>query len=104
MEQQKAAVDSGRWLLYRYDPRRTERGEHPLQIDSRGQKRPLAEAMATENRFRMLSFSQPERARALARQAELEVARRWALYQALAGTPMAPEASPPAQLPLEAPA
>ena len=46
----------------------------------------LAEAMATENRFRMLSFSQPERARALARQAELEVARRWAIYQALAGT------------------
>ena len=104
MEQQKAAVDSGRWLLYRYDPRRTERGEHPLQIDSRGQKRPLAEAMATENRFRMLSFSQPGRARALARQAELEVARRWALYQALAGTPMAPEASPPDQSPLEAPA
>ena len=43
--------------------------------------------MATENRFRMLSFSQPERARALARQAELEVARRLAIYRALDGTP-----------------
>ncbi|MCP9833002.1 MULTISPECIES: pyruvate:ferredoxin (flavodoxin) oxidoreductase [unclassified Cyanobium] len=104
MEQQKAAVDSGRWLLYRYDPRRTERGEHPLQIDSRGQKRPLAEAMATENRFRMLSFSQPERARALARQAELEVARRWAIYRALAGTPVEPEPTPQSTSPLEAPA
>jgi pyruvate-ferredoxin/flavodoxin oxidoreductase len=104
MEQQKAAVDSGRWLLYRYDPRRTERGEHPLQIDSRGQKRPLAEAMATENRFRMLSFSQPERARALARQAELEVARRWATYRALAGTPTGAEASTQSKSPLEAPA
>ncbi|MBW4530885.1 MAG: pyruvate:ferredoxin (flavodoxin) oxidoreductase [Aphanothece saxicola GSE-SYN-MK-01-06B] len=104
MEQQKAAVDSGRWLLYRYDPRRTERGEHPLQIDSRGQRRPLAEAMATENRFRMLSFSQPERARALARQAELEVARRWAIYQALAGTPVESKATPQTTSQSEAPA
>ncbi|WP_216904692.1 pyruvate:ferredoxin (flavodoxin) oxidoreductase [Synechococcus sp. CCY 9618] len=87
MEQQKAAVDSGRWLLYRYDPRRSERGENPLQIDSQGPRRPLAEAMATENRFRMLSYSQPERARALARQAQLEVDRRWAAYLALAGVP-----------------
>jgi pyruvate-ferredoxin/flavodoxin oxidoreductase len=86
MEQQKAAVDSGRWLLYRYDPRRTERGENPLQIDGQGPKRPLAEAMATENRFRMLSYSQPERARALARQAQVEVDRRWAAYRALAGS------------------
>ncbi|KEF41978.1 MAG: pyruvate-flavodoxin oxidoreductase [Cyanobium sp. CACIAM 14] len=84
MEQQKAAVDSGRWLLYRYDPRRAERGENPLQIDGHGPRRPLAEAMATENRFRMLSYSQPERARALARQAQAEVDRRWAAYRALA--------------------
>jgi pyruvate-ferredoxin/flavodoxin oxidoreductase len=42
--------------------------------------------MATENRFRMLSYSQPERARALARQAQVEVDRRWAAYRALAGS------------------
>ena len=85
MEHQKAAVDSGRWLLYRYDPRRTERGENPLQLDVRAPRRPLEEAMAQENRFRMLSFSQPERARALARQAQVELDRRWAHYRALAG-------------------
>ncbi len=84
MEQQKAAVDSGRWLLYRFDPRRAERGENPLQIDGHGPRRPLAEAMATENRFRMLTYSQPERARALAREAQREVDRRWAAYRALA--------------------
>ena len=32
--QQKLAVESGQWLLYRYDPRRAERGENPLQLDS----------------------------------------------------------------------
>jgi pyruvate-ferredoxin/flavodoxin oxidoreductase len=33
MDQQKLAVDSGRWLLYRYDPRRSEQGENPLSLD-----------------------------------------------------------------------
>ena len=85
MEHQKAAVDSGRWLLYRYDPRRAGRGENPLQLDSPGQRRPLEEALEQENRFRMLRYSQPERARELARQAQTELERRWATYKALAG-------------------
>jgi pyruvate-ferredoxin/flavodoxin oxidoreductase len=84
MEHQKAAVESGRWLLYRFDPRRTARGENPLQLDSRSPHRPLAEAMQGENRFRMLAFHDPERARALARQAETERDRRLAMYRALA--------------------
>ncbi len=33
-KQQKLAVESGQWLLYRYDPRRSERGENPFQLDS----------------------------------------------------------------------
>ncbi|MEB3296893.1 MAG: pyruvate:ferredoxin (flavodoxin) oxidoreductase [Cyanobacteriota bacterium] len=84
MEHQKAAVDSGRWLLYRYDPRRHERGENPLQLDSPGQRRPLAETLEQENRFRMLRYSQPERARDLARVAQEELERRWRTYRALA--------------------
>ena len=85
MAHQQAAVESGRWLLYRYDPRRTDRGENPLQLDSPAPRRPLAEAMALENRFRLLSHSQPGRARELAAAAELQRQRRWATYQALAG-------------------
>ena len=90
MAQQKLAVDSGRWLLYRYDPRRQERGENPLQLDVKAPKRPLAEALASENRFRMLGYSQPQRARQLAAQAQLELDRRWALYRALAAQPAVP--------------
>jgi pyruvate-ferredoxin/flavodoxin oxidoreductase len=85
MAQQKLAVDSGRWLLYRYDPRRAARGENPLQLDSPGPRTPLAEAMESENRFRMLRYSQPERARELARTAQAQLDRRWAAYRALAG-------------------
>ena len=89
MAHQKLAVDSGRWLLYRYDPRRAERGEIPLQLDSPAPKRSLKEAMEQENRFRMLRYSQPERAQALVRQAQRELECRWATYRALA--PPAPK-------------
>ncbi|MEM8832475.1 MAG: hypothetical protein AAGE96_24515 [Cyanobacteria bacterium P01_G01_bin.19] len=41
IQQQKAIFDSGRWLLYRYDLRRTERGENPLILDSRTPKQPV---------------------------------------------------------------
>jgi pyruvate-ferredoxin/flavodoxin oxidoreductase len=92
MEHQKAAVASGRWFLYRFDPRRTARGENPLQLDHRAPLKSLAEGIAGENRFRMLSFSQPERARELLRAAEAERDRRLALYRALS----APSPSPPA--------
>ncbi|MEB3234940.1 MAG: pyruvate:ferredoxin (flavodoxin) oxidoreductase [Cyanobacteriota bacterium] len=85
MTQQQLAVESGRWLLYRYDPRRAEHGENPLQLDSPAPRRPLEEALQTENRFRMLRYSQPERARALSRAAQAELERRWATYRALAG-------------------
>ncbi len=84
MEHQRLAVESGRWFLYRYDPRRVEQGLSPLQMDSPPPRRPLAEAMATENRFRVLGYSDPERARELERQAQVELQRRWALYGALA--------------------
>jgi len=85
MEQQRLAVASGRWPLYRHDPRRSERGENPLQLDSPAPTIPLAEAMASEQRFRLLASTQPERSRELARQAQAAVDRRWALLQKLAG-------------------
>ncbi|TVS07634.1 MAG: pyruvate:ferredoxin (flavodoxin) oxidoreductase [Cyanobium sp. PLM2.Bin73] len=85
MGHQKLAVDTGRWLLYRYDPRRVERGENPLQLDSPAPRRKLEEGMAAENRFRMLRYSQPERARELGRAAQAQLDRRWAAYRALAG-------------------
>jgi pyruvate-ferredoxin/flavodoxin oxidoreductase len=84
MAHQKLAVDTGRWPLYRYDPRRAERGENPLQLDSPGPRRPLAEGLEAENRFRMLRYSQPERARELARAAQVDLDRRWATYRAMA--------------------
>lgn len=96
MQHQKLAVDSGRWLLYRYDPQRLDGGRSPLQIDSPKPRLPLGEAMAAENRFRMLGYSDPERARLLERQAQADLRRRLALYEALArSTDSLPESPAP---------
>ena len=91
MEQQTAAVESGRWLLYRYDPRRAEQGENPLQLDSRAPKRPLEQAMYSENRFKMLLRSKPAEAKELLRQAQISVASRYHMYQYLAARSLADE-------------
>ena len=84
MKQQKSAVDSGRWLLYRYDPRRTKAGENPLLLDSKSPKQPVEPSMYTENRFRMLMHSQPEAAKELMQQAQGDINTRYAMYQYLA--------------------
>ena len=84
MEQQALAVDSGRWLLYRYDPRRLDQGENPLILDSRAPKRPLEEAMYSENRFKMLLRSHPTEAKQLLQEAQINVASRYHLYEYLA--------------------
>ena len=49
--------------------------------------------MAAENRFRMLSYTQPDQARLLTRLAQGGVDERWAHYQRLAA-PLAPPAKP----------
>jgi pyruvate-ferredoxin/flavodoxin oxidoreductase len=84
LQQQKAMVDSGRWLLYRYDPRRTEQGENPLILDSRSPKISIEQAMYSENRFKMLTRSNPDEAKRLAKLAQTDADTRWQLYQALA--------------------
>ena len=52
---QKAAVDSGHWLLYRYDPRLAQDGKNPLQLDSRDPSLPLEDYIYSETRYKMLA-------------------------------------------------
>jgi pyruvate-ferredoxin/flavodoxin oxidoreductase len=85
MQHQKAAVESGNWLLYRYDPRRSEQGENPLQLDSKSPKIPLEKYMYAQNRFKMLTKSKPEEARRLLKQAQLSVKERYAYFEFLSG-------------------
>jgi pyruvate-ferredoxin/flavodoxin oxidoreductase len=82
-QQQKLAVESGCWPLYRFDPRRKEEGLQPFQLDSDPPKIPVSEYMHLETRYRMLEHLNPERARKLADKAQKEVKQRYSIYQQL---------------------
>ena len=83
--QQARAVNSGAWPLYRYDPRRAEKGENPLQVDSAPAKSKVQDYLLSENRFKMLTKSKPEDAKKFFAEAQVDADRRWANYQYLAG-------------------
>ncbi len=80
-EHQKLAVDSGAWILYRYDPRRAEQGLNPLQLDSKAPKIPVKDYAYTETRFKMLAQSHPEEAARLLDLMQKDVDTRWRMYQ-----------------------
>jgi pyruvate-ferredoxin/flavodoxin oxidoreductase len=84
MEQQKLAVDTGYWPLYRYDPQHASAGEHPFHLDSRAPKLPVSEFMAREARFAMLARSQPDTAAELAELAQHDVDERRLVYEQMA--------------------
>ena len=83
-KQQKLAVESGQWLLYRYDPRRAAKGENPLQLDSQAAKSKVHDYLMTENRFKMLTKSKPEDAKKYFELAQQDADARWQLYSYLA--------------------
>ncbi|MFW6184255.1 MAG: pyruvate:ferredoxin (flavodoxin) oxidoreductase, partial [Chloroflexota bacterium] len=85
LEQQDAAVKSGYWPLYRYDPERASHGDNPFQLDSREPRLPLEDYIYREGRYRMLTQSNPEAAERLLELAKEDVAMRWKQYQRLAG-------------------
>ena len=86
LDQQKAAVNSGHWILYRHDPRRENEDKNPLQIDSKAPSIPLADYIYKETRYKMLTKSMPERAKTLLGAAEEQIKHRWQKYQEMAKT------------------
>jgi pyruvate-ferredoxin/flavodoxin oxidoreductase len=84
MNHQKKLVESGRWLLYRYNPDLLQQGKNPLQIDMKQPKQSVESSMYQENRFKMLTKSKPELAKKLLDEAQNEVNARWKMYEYLA--------------------
>ncbi len=84
LRQQKLAVDSAYWPLFRYDPRRLEKGESPFILDSRDPKISFEEYAYNETRYKMLTKIDPMTARELLQQAQEVVNSRWHLYKQLA--------------------
>jgi pyruvate-ferredoxin/flavodoxin oxidoreductase len=84
LEQQKLAVQSGFWPLYRYNPSLVTEGRNPLTIDSKDPSIPLEQYVYNETRYRMLLQSDEQRAEMLLKLAQQDVKSRWELYKQMA--------------------
>ena len=85
VSQQKLAVDSGVWPLYRFDPRRIAKGEPPLHLDYGPPKARVADYMRNESRFRMVERADPARYKAFLAESQAAAERRYSVYSQLAG-------------------
>lgn len=84
MSQQKLAVQSGHWPLFRYRPSPDD-DAHPFQLDSAEPSVPFAEFARSEARFAMLARANPDRAKELTDLAQEDVSARFDYYRQLAG-------------------
>jgi pyruvate-ferredoxin/flavodoxin oxidoreductase len=81
LSQQKLAVQSGHWPLFRFDPRRAAEGKNPMQLDSKAPSVPLEDYIYNETRYSMLRQSHPQEAKKLLEEARQDVAARWKMYE-----------------------
>ena len=84
LEQQRLAVQSGIWPLYRYNPALIDEGKNPLTIESKDPTVAVRDYAYNETRYRMLVQSDEARAELLMQQATADVAKRWELYRQMA--------------------
>ena len=84
MQNQKAAVDTGYWPLYRYNPELTDEGKNPFKLDSKGLKMPFKDYAYMETRYKMLTKSHPRIAEDLIKKAQEDVVSTWKEYERLA--------------------
>ncbi len=84
VDEQKRAVNSGHWVLFRYDPTLREKGKNPFQLDSKEPSIPFEEFTRYENRFRALKARDPEAAAEMTATAQKEIEERFKYYQHIA--------------------
>ncbi len=94
LDQQKLAVNSGIWPLYRYNPLNAEVGKNPLTINSRDPSIPVQEYAYNETRYRMLMQADEARAEQLMQEAREDVTKRWNLYKQMAAMQYKPDGTP----------
>jgi pyruvate-ferredoxin/flavodoxin oxidoreductase len=83
-EQQKKAVASGHWPLYRFDPRLTAQGKNPLQLDSKEPTIDFKDFAYGQNRFRSLTKSKPQIAEQLIELSKKDTQKKQSLLRKLA--------------------
>jgi pyruvate-ferredoxin/flavodoxin oxidoreductase len=84
MQQQKLAVESGYWPLYRYNPLLKEQGKNPFTLDSGAPKVAFKDYAMNETRYRVLSQAHPAESEAFMKEAQAQVTAHWKRVEALA--------------------
>ncbi|HOZ48402.1 MAG TPA: pyruvate:ferredoxin (flavodoxin) oxidoreductase [Candidatus Hydrogenedentes bacterium] len=93
MDEQKRAVESGHFPLYRYNPDLVKQGKNPLQLDSKPPKMKYSEFAMGENRFRSLKKTNPENVERFMNEGDRLVAAKYDFYSKLAAMePYTPQA------------
>ncbi len=77
LEQQKKAVASGHWPLYRFNPDLEDQGKNPLNIDSKEPTISFDDYALGENRYRTLKRVNPEQADELMAMSQKDVLKSW---------------------------
>ncbi len=85
MSEQKQAVLSGYWPLFRYNPELLAQGQNPLVLDSAAPSIAFEKYAQMQNRFKILAQNQPEEAKKLFDLAQQDITKRWNLYTMMAG-------------------
>jgi len=85
MENQKNAVKSGHFPIFRYNPQLIAEGKNPLQMDCKIPEMKFSDFAMKETRFKALTKINPERAKTLMAEADKLVTAKFDLYQKLAG-------------------
>jgi pyruvate-ferredoxin/flavodoxin oxidoreductase len=80
----KDAEGSGFWPLFRFDPRLSQEGKNPLQLDSRAPTEDIKDFAYKQNRFRSLLAADPSRAEMLLESLRSDVIARWKFYEQMA--------------------
>jgi pyruvate-ferredoxin/flavodoxin oxidoreductase len=86
--EQKKAVDSGHWPLYRFNPELEIAGKNPLILDSKDPTLPLADYVYGENRYQILKRSNPGVSQKLIDSAQKSVNAKYKLLKTLASREM----------------
>lgn len=84
LENQKAAVDSAYWALFRRNPELAKDGKNPFKLDSSAPKIKFRDYAYMETRYKMLTKLSPEHAEELMKLAQTAVDESWKVYQKLA--------------------
>jgi pyruvate-ferredoxin/flavodoxin oxidoreductase len=78
---QKLAVETGYWPLFRYNPALEAEGKNPFTMDSKAPKTELREFTSREDRFKVLEKLDPIRAKELYEQEQNDIKIRWQMYE-----------------------